>query len=159
MILTETMCLLQIQPLAPITSVTPSSIFAWGGFIFGLIAVLVLIYDRMTGRGRSLVSIDSSINGLCTSVDQLKAAQSVEQEEVEEVVQSLRDFLIEWRGLDGTNGFKALIRANTKMIEEIISRNTKIDAVRAHDQKMSGGKHRRVMDKVLDEENANKETE
>jgi hypothetical protein len=136
------------QVVAPIQSVTPESLFGWGGFVFGLGAFVILIWDRITGRTKNIVNVENKIDGLCDQVADMEGELKV----VDGLATTVRELVFEWRGIDGENGYKSIIRENSRRIFEIEKRNTGIDAVRkAHDDDLrrSGGQQRRQSDREL----------
>lgn len=147
------------ETVAPVTSVTPTSLFGWGGFVFGLVACGTLLYDRVFGKGKTAKSLDDKIERLCEAVERIETAQGNLDTDVREVSQAVRDFLIEWKGLEGTNGWRSVIRQNSKDIKKILDRNLRIDAVRQRDREEGGGQRRRAMDQVLDDDDADPENE
>lgn len=132
--------------VAPIQSVTASSIMGWGGFIFSLIACATLVWDRVVGKGKSVANLDNKIEGLCDQMNEMEGKLTV----VDGLTTSVRELVYEWRGVDGNNGYKSIIRENQRRISAIERRNDKIDAVRESDERRSGGQHRRHMDRALD---------
>lgn len=131
--------------VAPITSVTPTSIFGWGGFVFGLGAFVILLWDRITGRTRNIATVESKIDGLCDQIDDLEGRLSI----VDGLSESVRELTQEWRGVEGDNGYRSIIRKNSERIEAIERRNYKIDAVREEELRRGGGQQRRHMDREL----------
>lgn len=103
-------------------------------------------YDWITGRRKSLAVLDRKIDGLCDTIENMEGKLEV----VDGLTESVRELVYEWRGLDGTNGYKSIIRENQRRIGQIERRNDRIDAVREEDERRSGGQHRRAMDDELD---------
>jgi hypothetical protein len=134
--------------VAPIQSITASSVMGWGGFVFSLIACGVLVWDRVVGKGKAVASLDGKIEHLCEQIDHMEGRLTV----VDGLTTTVRELVFEWRGVDGNNGYKSIIRENQRRITEIEKRNWQIDAVReAHeaDLRRSGGKQRRESDRPL----------
>lgn len=118
----------------------------WGAFVFGLVACVILLWDRIVGRGKSLAMIDGKIDQLCEEIGDMDARLKV----VDGLSQSVRELTQEWRGVRGDNGYLSVIRNNAERITRIERRNDKIDAVREEDERRSGGLQRREMDRALD---------
>lgn len=119
--------------------------FGWGGFIFGLVACGKLLWDGLIGKGKSLAVIDGKLDTLCADVEELDSRLDV----VDGLADSVRELTQEWRGVDGTNGYKSIIRRHDSELIEIRRRNDRLDAVREEDERRSGGQHRRKMDREL----------
>lgn len=120
----------------------------WGGFLFSLIACGVLVWDRLLGKGRAAAGLNGKIDNLCEKIEDMEGRLEV----VDGLSRSVTELLFEWRGVDGNNGYKSIIRDNRNRIEKIEKRNDAIDAVRKEDERRSGGLHRREIDRVLDQE-------
>jgi hypothetical protein len=131
--------------VVPITSVTATSIMGWGGFVFGFIACAILVWKEVIGKGRSLATIDGKIEHLCKQVDDMEGRLGV----VDGLADSVRELTQEWRGVTGDNGYRSIIRENSRRIGAIERRNDKIDAVREEELRRGGGQQRRHMDREL----------
>lgn len=134
------------------TLITPDgsqpSLLAVVGFLIGVATFGIVIWDRVISRGKSLQKIDGKIDDLCEQVNDLEGKLTV----VDGLSESVRDLLIEWQGKLGNNGYKSIIKENSRRLGEIEKRNWKIDAVReAHeaDLRRSGGLQRRESDRSL----------
>lgn len=139
------MILLQHEIVAPIESVTATSIMGWGGFFFGFVACAILIWDRVIGKGKSLQSIDGKIDHLCEQIEDMESRLEV----VDGLSESVRELTQEWRGVSGDNGYRSIIRRHDQEILGIQRRNDRIDAVRDEDLRRSHGQQRRTMDREL----------
>lgn len=120
----------------------------WGGFLFSLIACGVLVWDRIAGKGKATADLKSDIRELCGKIEDMEGRLEV----VDGLTVSVRELVFEWRGVDGKNGYKSIIRSNESRITDIEKRNYIIDAVknaRDEDERRSGGQHRRAMDREL----------
>lgn len=117
----------------------------WGGFLFGLIACSILVWEKVIGKGKSLANIDNKIDDLHEKFADVEARLDV----VDGLTRSVSELVFEWRGIDGTNGYKSIIKRHDKELIEITRRNDKLDAVREEDERRSGGQHRRLMDREL----------
>lgn len=117
----------------------------WGGFIFGFIACAILIWDRVIGKGKSLANLDNKIDGLCEKIEDMEGKLVV----VDGLSRSVGELVFEWRGVDGSNGYKSIIRRHDQEIIAIQRRNDRIDAVREEDLRRSHGQQRRSMDREL----------
>lgn len=89
--------------------------------------------------------IDGKLDTLCADVEELDSRLDV----VDGLADSVRELTQEWRGVDGTNGYKSIIRRHDSELIEIRRRNDRLDAVREEDERRSGGQHRRKMDREL----------
>lgn len=138
--------LLAPDGIAPIQSITASSVMGWGAFIVSAGTFGMLVWQKITQRGRSLATIDDKIEQLCEKVEDMEGRLEV----VDGLSQSVRELTQEWRGVAGDNGYRSIIRQHSNDIAAIIRRNDKIDAVREEDERRSGGQHRRKMDRALD---------
>lgn len=133
--------------LAPITSGTATSVMGWGGFLFGLIACVILLWDRVVGRGKAEQKVSASLQGLCEQVEALEAQLVI----VNGLTKSVGELVYEWRGFDGSNGYKSIIKEHDRLIIEIQRRNDRLDAVRDEDERRSGGQQRRQIDRELND--------
>jgi hypothetical protein len=109
-------------------------------------------YDWLTGRRKSLSvlqgsvsAVDRKVEGLCEQIADMEGELKV----VDGLSKSVGDLLYEWRGVDGSNGYKSIIKRHDREIIDIRRRNDRIDAVREEDERRSGGKQRRHMDREL----------
>lgn len=140
-----------IALLVPET-ITPSSWFGWGGFVFGLIATAILLWDRITGRGKSIANLDNKIDTLCRQTDEMEGRLTV----VDGLTRSVQELVFEWRGIDGNNGYKSIIRDHEKRLDAIEDRNREIDAIAKHErerqQDYGGPERRRSPRRDLDKE-------
>jgi hypothetical protein len=143
-----------IQPQA-VESFWPTSVIGWLTFATLATAVGKTAYDWFTGRRKSLTSMQGSIGAVDRKVDSL-CGQIADMEGDLKVVdglsRSVGELLYEWRGVDGSNGYKSIIKRHDHELIEIRRRNDKIDAVReAHeaDLQRSGGVQRRRSDREL----------
>lgn len=134
------------QAVAPIQSVTPESWFGWGGFIFGLIACGILVWEKITGRTKSITNVENKLDQLCSQVDDLEGKLEV----VDGLADSVRELTQEWRGVSGDNGYKSIIKRHDLELLAIQRRNDRLDAVREEDERRSGGLHRRKIDREFD---------
>lgn len=134
------------EVVAPIQSVTATSVMGWGGFLFSLIACSVLVWKEITGRGKSLAVIDGKIEHLSEQMEEMDGKLAV----VDGLSESVRELAQEWRGVPGSgNGYRSIINKNTDRINAIEKRNQGIDAVRDEDFRRSHGQQRRHMDREL----------
>jgi hypothetical protein len=139
--------------VAPIESITATSLMGWGAFIISLLTFGMVTWDRVINRGRSLQSIDGKfkvidgkIDHLCEQIDDMEGKFEV----VDGLAESVRELTQEWRGVPGSdNGYRSIIRKHTDRIEAIEKRNTGIDAVRQEEMRLGGGHQRRHMDREL----------
>lgn len=119
------------QVVAPIESGTATSIMGWGGFVLGLGAFAILLWDRVKGKGRSLAGIENSIKGISEDCSELKSAQKIMDGLLLSLTGDVRELKFEIKGVDGQNGMKALLREHSSEIEAIHVRNRKADILAA----------------------------
>lgn len=116
------------------------------GLATGTSAIVVLVVDRLTTRGKNLATIDRKLDGLCDQITDMESELQV----VDGLAESVRELTQEWRGVPGSgNGYQARINRNTERIEKMERRNNRIDDIRAEDERRGGGQHRRVSDREL----------
>ena len=123
----------------------PTSVGGWVGLLAGSTALGLLVVDRLTARGKSLAKLDTKIDTLCDRIDDMDGRLKV----VDGLAETVGELVFEWRGVDGNNGYKSIIREHDRRLDEIQQRNLRIDAIREEDDRRSGGKHRRMMDREL----------
>lgn len=134
------------QVVAPIESGTATNVMGWGGFVFGLVACGILLWDRVAGKGRSLAGIENSIRGISEDCGELKSAQRIMDGLLLSLTGDVRELKFEIKGVDGQNGMKALLRQHSSEIESIHVRNRKADilaAIYERELKNYGGPERR----------------
>jgi hypothetical protein len=131
--------------VAPITSITATSLMGWGAFIISLLTFGIVTWDRVVNRGKSLQAIDGKIDHLCEQIDDMEGNLEV----VDGLAESVRELTQEWRGVAGDNGYRSIIRENSQRLTAIEKRNDKIDAVREEEMRRGGGHQRRHMDREL----------
>jgi hypothetical protein len=118
------------------------------GLIAGSTALTLLIVDRLTARGKSLAKLDNKIDGLCDRIDDMDGRLTA----VDGLAKTVGELVYEWRGVDGENGYKSIIRNDHRRIDAIEKRNNIIDALKqAHDDdiRRSGGQQRRQSDREI----------
>lgn len=136
-----------LTPDALVPDRSQPSIIALGGFVIGIMTLGIVVWDRVVGRGRALQAIDGRIERLCEQMDELEGRLKV----VDGLVESVRELTHEWRGVSGDNGWRSIVKDNHQRIKAIEKRNDRIDAVREEDERRSGGKRRRLMDRELED--------
>jgi hypothetical protein len=139
---------LQSEVVAPIESLTATSIMGWGGFVFGLIACAILVWEKITGRTKSIVGVENKLDHLCGQIEDMEGKLEV----VDGLADSVRELTQEWRGVSGDNGYRSMIKDDHRRIDAIEKRNDIIDALkeaRDEDDRRSGGLHRRKFDREL----------
>lgn len=135
--------LLGPEVLAPIASVTPTSLFGWAAFVCGTGAFTILLWDRITNRGKSLSTLQNSINNLCEKIDGLETTQSVMDTHLSSLSDAVRGLTYEWRGVDGSNGAKNTLKDHEKRLGLIEKRHGGIDAVAEHERQQESRPERR----------------
>lgn len=137
---------------AHVESFWPTSIIGW--LTAGTLATAVgkTGYDWLTGRRKSLTAVQGSIaavdrkvDGLCSQIADMEG----ELKAVDGLSRSVGELLFEWRGIDGTNGYKSIIQRHDRELIAVHRRNDRLDAIREEDERRSGGQHRRLMDREL----------
>lgn len=139
------------ETVAPIESVTASSLMGWAAFVFGLGTFAILVWDRVVGKGKSLATIDGKIDNLCEKVEEVQQTQTIMDGHLDTLSREVQSLTSEWRGFDGNNGARSVIRKHTEQIAQIVKRNERLDAIREEDIRRSGGQSRRAMDREMDE--------
>jgi hypothetical protein len=137
----------ELQPHA-VESFWPTSVIGWLTFATLATAVGKTGYDWFTGRRKSIVALDKKMDDVCGKIEDMEGKLIV----VDGLSRSVGELVFEWRGVDGTNGYKSIIKRHDREILAIQRRNVGIDAVREEDERRSGGQHRRHMDRVLEED-------
>lgn len=120
----------------------------WGGFLFSLIACGVLVWDRVAGKGKATADIQNDIKDLCGKIEDMEGRLEV----VDGLTTSVRELVFEWRGVDGNNGYKSIIKHDHLRIDAIEKADSIIEAVkkaRDEDEQRSGGLHRRKSEREL----------
>jgi hypothetical protein len=148
----------EMQP--HVESFWPSSVIGW--LTTGTLAITVAKtgFDWWTGKRKSLTALQGSIHGVevkmekvCEKIDDMEGRFEV----VDGLSHSISELVYEWRGIDGTNGYKSIIKRHDQELIEVRRRNDRIDAVtedklrRVHDEDLrrSGGIERRYSDREL----------
>lgn len=117
------------QVVAPIESGTATSIMGWGGFVLGLGAFGILLWDRITGRGRSLAAIDGKIDRLSEQVGELGGTQKIMDGHLASLSTAVGQLTYEVKGVDGLNGLKGKVRDLGEDVQSIQVRNAKMDVL------------------------------
>lgn len=145
---------------AHVESFWPTSVIGWLTAATLAVAVGKTAYDWLTGRRKSLASVQASItkldgevtqmnSNLCGKLEDVENTQGVMDKTLERVSKDVGDLVYEWRGIDGSNGYKSIIRRHDSELIDIRRRNDRIDAVRDEDLRRSGGQQRRHIDREL----------
>lgn len=141
------MFILQTRDLVPqIETGTPKSVMGWASFVFGLIACVILIWDRVIGKGKAEQKVTEKIDDLSEKLEDLEGRLEV----FDGLGRSVSELVYEWRGIDGRNGLKSVLREQGQHLTEIQRRNNRLDAIREEDERRSGGQRRRLIDRELD---------
>lgn len=109
------------------------------GMLFGGVSCGILLFNQITGRGRHDQRVESKVDDLVDQIKEMKTAQAGEAEDFKETQRvmdshlrtlstSVQNLTQEWRGLDGTNGYKSVIRGLVPRVEAIEKRNNSIDS-------------------------------
>ena len=136
--------------VAPVTSLTASSIMGWGGFIFGLIACVILIWDRVVERGRTNANLEGKIDGLCERVEDFGVTQGIMDEKLESLSQDVRDLRLAWRGENGKNGAKNQLKDHDQRLDAIERRHHVQDEIAKHESQYPGPERRQGYRRELD---------
>lgn len=129
-----------------VDSFWPTSVIGWLTFATLATAVGKTAYDWVTGRRKTLTTLNQKIDGVSASIEDMEGKLHV----VDGLTTTVRELVYEWRGLDGKNGYKSIIRENARQIAEINRRHDRLDAIREEDERRSGGQRRRAIDRELD---------
>jgi hypothetical protein len=128
---------------------------AWAGLVFGGGSFLILIFDRIVGRGKSLQGLDNKISDLCDRMEDVEETLKIMDSHQESLSTNVQALTHEWRGVDGKNGWKSIVRLLRHEVTEIQKRNLAIDAVSQYEQdqlRKHGKKPERLRDKIKPED-------
>lgn len=106
--------------LAP-AGVLPVTLVGWVTAI-GLLVTLIMQFIQM---GRFLGKLD----GIRVDFGELNTTVGIMDTHLDSLSQTLRDLVVEWRGVDGTNGGKSQLRDHELRIREIEKRHYGEDAI------------------------------
>lgn len=118
------------------------------GLVAGSVALILLVVDRLTARGKNLAVIAGKLDTLCGQVDDFEGRLSV----VDGLARTVEELVYEWRGVDGNDGYKKIIQDDHRRIDALERHGDIIEAVRkarAEDEQRSGGLHRRKSERDL----------
>lgn len=138
------------QAVAPIESFTATSIMGWGGFVFGLGAFGILIWDRVTGRTRSIVGLENKIDKLTEKFDDFEVTQGVMDKHLKTLSDSVRDLTFEWKGVEGANGARAVIRQHGAQLRSLEDWRNREDFIAERERELGRGQRRRARDRLDD---------
>lgn len=136
------------KPIAP----------SWGamaGLIFGGGSFVILLWDRLVGKGRSVQKLEGKIDDLCDDFSDFKETAKVMDAHLDSLSTNVQALTHEWRGVDGKNGWKSIVRALRHEVTEIQKRNLARDAVTAYEHEQlrkHGKKPERLRDRIDPEE-------
>lgn len=119
----------------PLVSSGAPTVPAVLGLLFGAVSCGLLVLDRFTGRGRHDQRIEGKVDALTEEVAEIKQAQGIADKHVHALGKNVEKLVQEWRGVDGTNGYRSILRGLVPRVEAIEIRNTRIDAVKAFEEK------------------------
>ncbi len=121
-----------MQQVAPsIDSVFPKSVGGWVAMIGGLVAVVLLLYDRLRGSGKLDADMNSRVNDLTRKIDKTDHEVCGIEGTVRSLDQKVSEVTYEVRGIDGQNGVKGVARSNATEIAHIKKRLSAMDVVAA----------------------------
>lgn len=148
------------EVIAPVSSITPTSLFGWGGFVFGLVACGVLLWDRIVGRGRTNANLETAVRALGDDLKDMVETQKVMDSHLDSLSTGVRDLTHEVKGVDGLNGIKGLVKQHDVEIKAIHKRNQQMDILAAIYQRELDGYDgperrqsvRRLKDAIKEEE-------
>lgn len=124
--------LLSLAPDAPqINSLWPSSLIGLIGSLTGLVGFAVLMYEKITGKGRKLEAIDGSIKNLGLKIEAVELTDKIIDTKLDSLTSIVTDLDHEVRGVKGDNGIKAAVKECRSEIEKIHVRNRKMDVLGA----------------------------
>lgn len=138
--------------MSGVESFWPTSSIGWLTFVTLATAVGKTGYDWITGRRKSLTALQESTKETGRKVEQL--CEKVEEMEgqllaVDGLSESVRGLTQEFRGENGQNGWRSIIKDNSKRLTEIEKRHDRLEWLREQDEKRSGGQHRRLADREI----------
>jgi hypothetical protein len=113
-----------------INSLWPSSLIGLVGSLTGLIGFAVLMYEKITGKGRKLEAIDGSIKNLGLKIEALELTEKIIDTKVDSLTDIVTDLDHEVRGVQGDNGIKAAVRECRVEIQKIHELNRKHELLR-----------------------------
>lgn len=138
---------------------------AWAGLI-SLLPLGFLVFDRIWGRGRHEQRMESDLKQLCKDFEDFKREEFTElkdtvgimDEHLSSLSSNVQTLTLEWKGVDGKNGWKSIVRALKHDVTEIQKRNLQIDAVSQYEQdqlRKHGKKPERLRDKLSEDADDN----
>lgn len=122
-----TSLILLLQAIPRPDSFWPSSVGAWIGFIGGTVSVVIIAYDRITGRASNWRDVKRDIQELAERVTKEEAATKNVGDSLRSMDQLLTGINHELRGVAGDNGIRQTVRKIGESVEKIIIRNQKMD--------------------------------
>jgi hypothetical protein len=105
----------QSPPIAPV------SLSGWVSLVISLSIFVLLLFDRVTGRGRSLARVDAKLDRLCEDMTEAKATSKVMDAHLDTISDSTGRMAYELKILNGQT------QRNTTDIKEVQLRNSKMD--------------------------------
>jgi hypothetical protein len=132
------------RPIAP----------SWGalsGLVLPLLTLGFLVFDRVFGRGRSVQKMESKLEELCADVKELQETNGIMDAHIASLSTNVLALTHEWRGVDGQNGWKSIVRILRQEVTMINDRNSRIDAVREYEREQrekAGRPPERLRDKL-----------
>lgn len=154
-----TISLLSLARLGDIpepTSVWPTSIFGWVAGVSALISIVVIVFDRLTGRANSWRDVIRDIKDLTKRVERVEAIDGNISQSLRDIEDTLRDINNELRGPAGDNGIRQGLKDVKLDLKKITDRNNKMDLLAGlfkqamqHDN-YSGPERRQAMRQVAD---------
>jgi hypothetical protein len=105
----------QSPPIAPV------SLSGWVSLVISLSIFAMLVFDRVTGRGKSLAVVDAKIDRLSDDMKEAKATAKVMDAHLDTISDATGRMAYELKILNGQT------RRNTTDIKEVQLRNSKMD--------------------------------
>lgn len=145
--------LLFIQATVAGKQVAPQSWGAYAALVFSSITCGLLVYDRITGKGKSIQTIDDKIERLCEQVQDFEETQKVMDGHLSSLSKNVGSLTQEWQGVDGKNGWKSVIRQMQRELTEVVRWKERKDAIAEYEKEQlrrTGRSPERVRDRLED---------
>lgn len=144
--------------VAPDLPIPPAT---WTGVLTPIalfLTIVFLLFDRIFGRGRTSQRMESKVEEMCNDLVSARAYGLKDHQIIRKVERDLTAHILEWRGVEGNNGYRSILREIQIEVKRISQRNERIDAVTAveEEQMRRQGLHeKRLRDRVRRSEQDN----
>lgn len=158
-LLIATVALFSLAKLGDIpepTSVWPTSIFGWVAGVAALISIVVIIFDRLTGRANSWRDVIRDIKDLTRRMEKVEEIDGSIGTSLREIENTLRDINNELKGPGGDNGIRQGLKEVKSELQKIKDRNKKMDLLAGlfkqamQHENYAGPERRQAMRQVAD---------